>query len=126
MLTDQVFREKHDEISNGFKQIQMEHPAFKRIPLLLPWHLRVDLMLMLNIPLTLHLLYPHQRILRLRFFKVGGQFLIFFCGVEFFFSVKFFQCQIFSGQSFFFFFSGLGIGTYGTWCQDFKVGTFKG
>ena len=40
----------------------MEHPTFKRIgkSLLLPGHLRVDLMLMLNIPLTLHLLYPHH------------------------------------------------------------------
>ena len=38
----------------------MEHPTFKRIPLLLPGQLRVDLMFMLNIPLTLHLLYPHH------------------------------------------------------------------
>ena len=35
----------------------MEHPTFKRIPLLLPRHLRVYLMLLLNIPLTL---YPHH------------------------------------------------------------------
>ena len=51
MLTDQVFREreKHDENSNGFERIRMEHPTFKRIrkSLLLPRRLKVDLIYIL-------------------------------------------------------------------------------
>ena len=108
MLTDQVFREKHDEISNGFERIQMEHPTFKRIPLLQPRHLRVDLMLILNIPLTLHLLYPHHRafqflsyFLFLSNFVSLGQFFVFSFFCLKFFSSKFFESFFFRVEVFF-------------------------
>ena len=103
----------------------MEHPTFKRIrkSLLLPGHLRVYLMLMQNILLTLHLLYPHHT----HFFGVEvfwgffwfKVFFGFFSGLKFFllfFGVKVF---VFKGWSKFFllffenFLLGLGIGTNG-------------